>query len=293
VSILNNASGDTIIEALHVMKTTFDRDARHLLVTIAVSPEFDHHSKFGDAYRQVSEMARQAKLVEATQIMTEPGSANTHFVFTPAQEHELYANLQAGNDTTCMQLIDRMLDSMYKADATITQFRQYAEGIVARLLKITEVYRADISPDLMRLSQAYGDCFTLEQAKQFFGLFISQSAAAIRMKKHDQDHIVQFVLKYIEERYDEDLSLDAIADRLNMSSAYLSIYMKEKTGTNFTDHVNGIRIQRAKELLDGTSLNIHDIGVRIGYQNVTSFIRMFKKLTGLTPGEYRKSGTRV
>ncbi|MDF2717669.1 MAG: AraC family transcriptional regulator, partial [Paenibacillus sp.] len=75
---------------------------------------------------------------------------------------------------------------------------------------------------------------------------------------------------------------------MNMSSNYLSAYIKEKTGTNFSDHLNNVRIRQAKEMLYGTSLTIQDIGERIGYRNVTSFIRMFKKITGLTPGDYRK-----
>ncbi|SHE13007.1 Uncharacterized HTH-type transcriptional regulator ypdC [Chlamydia abortus] len=82
--------------------------------------------------------------------------------------------------------------------------------------------------------------------------------------------------------------MDSVADSLNISSNYLSILMKEKTGINFSEHLNNIRIRKAKELLESTSLSVQEVGIRIGYRNVTSFIRMFKKITGLTPGDYRK-----
>ncbi|WJH36634.1 helix-turn-helix domain-containing protein [Paenibacillus sp. CC-CFT747] len=97
-----------------------------------------------------------------------------------------------------------------------------------------------------------------------------------------------FVLEYIESRYADDLSLDQLADKLNLSMAYLSVYIKEKTGANFSEHVNAVRIRQAKEMLAATDLSVQEISARIGYRNVTSFIRMFKKITGLPPGEYRK-----
>ncbi|CAG7651050.1 helix-turn-helix domain-containing protein [Paenibacillus allorhizosphaerae] len=56
-------------------------------------------------------------------------------------------------------------------------------------------------------------------------------------------------MKCVETRYAEDISLDMLADKLNMSSTYLSVYIKEKTGANFSEHINSIRIRRAKQLL--------------------------------------------
>ena len=60
-----------------------------------------------------------------------------------------------------------------------------------------------------------------------------------------------------------------------MSPTYLSGYIKEKTGSNFSDQLNAIRITKAKELRDD-NMPIQEVGNRIGYRNVTSFIRMFK-----------------
>jgi YesN/AraC family two-component response regulator len=73
-----------------------------------------------------------------------------------------------------------------------------------------------------------------------------------------------------------------------MSPAYLSVYIKEKTGANFSDHLNEIRIRKAKELLIVTEMSIQDISLEVGYANITSFNRMFKKQIGMSPGEYRK-----
>lgn len=68
----------------------------------------------------------------------------------------------------------------------------------------------------------------------------------------------------------------------------MSSIFKEKTGINFSEYLNTLRIERAKELLTNIDLRIQDIALQVGYQNVNSFIRTFKRSSGLTPGEYRK-----
>lgn len=102
------------------------------------------------------------------------------------------------------------------------------------------------------------------------------------------DSLAGFVLDTIRNKYDQDLSLNYFSDLLGMSSTYLSTYIKEKTGRTFSDHLHHIRVGKAQEMLITTGQSINDIAVQVGYINFSSFTRMFKKQTGLTPGEYRK-----
>ncbi|MFD1954870.1 helix-turn-helix domain-containing protein [Paenibacillus thailandensis] len=104
----------------------------------------------------------------------------------------------------------------------------------------------------------------------------------------EMDSLAAFVLDMIRKRYDQDLSLHYLSDLLNMSNTYLSTYIKEKTGKTFSDHLHDVRVRKAQELLVTTNQTIHDIASQVGYVNFSSFNRMFKKHTGLTPGEYRK-----
>jgi len=83
--------------------------------------------------------------------------------------------------------------------------------------------------------------------------------------------------------------VELVAEKLNLSRAYLSTYFREKTGTTFSDYLNGVRISRAKELLRHKDVQIKAIAAEVGYLNVNSFIRMFKSVSGLTPNEYRRT----
>ncbi|MNW01185.1 HTH-type transcriptional regulator YesS [compost metagenome] len=80
-----------------------------------------------------------------------------------------------------------------------------------------------------------------------------------------------------------------MADKLHITRSYLSTYFKEKTGINFVDYVNSVRIDKAKKLLLNPAIRIQDAAQFVGYQNINSFNRMFKKSTGFTPSEFRRN----
>lgn len=93
----------------------------------------------------------------------------------------------------------------------------------------------------------------------------------------------------IDENYtDYSFSLQLVADKFGVSLSYLSQFFKEKTGSTVLDYITTLKMDKAKELLLTTSLPLKDIAEQVGYINVSSFIRRFKQLSGMTPGEYKK-----
>ncbi|MEF3306132.1 helix-turn-helix domain-containing protein [Paenibacillus sp. GYB003] len=288
--VYGEAADGELGRALGKLKTIFDRDRDHYLVTASVSSSFPAGSDFNKAYMQAMDRLKQEKLLGDMQLLWEDVPPQSHFVFTAEQEQEFYVNMREGNGAACGQLLFRMLEQMRKKEAFRSQFRIFALSAAAKIVKIAEMAKVDPSRT-ERLNAMLGEleeCWTFDDYVRFFDRFVPPAAEAVRRKREEKDPVVEFFAHYLESHYAEDLSLDTVADRMNMSSNYLSAYIKEKTGTNFSDHLNGIRIREAKDMLVRTSLSIQEIGEKIGYRNVTSFIRMFKKITGLTPGDYRK-----
>ncbi|MEK3882795.1 response regulator [Paenibacillus sp. PL2-23] len=95
-------------------------------------------------------------------------------------------------------------------------------------------------------------------------------------------------IRYIEEHLGEPLSMKEAAEQLHMNASYFSVLFKEQTGLSFTEYVTRRRIQRAKELLGGTGLSIGEIAERVGYQTDKYFVKVFRTLEGMSPGQYRK-----
>ncbi|MBW7460507.1 helix-turn-helix domain-containing protein, partial [Paenibacillus sepulcri] len=111
----------------------------------------------------------------------------------------------------------------------------------------------------------------------------------LRPGKQNQE-LIRNVKAYIEAHYHSpDLSLGLLSSEYGIHQSNLSRLFKEEIGENFVDYLARIRILRAKELLQTTVDSIQDIAGRVGYLHYFSFNRVFKKLMGLTPGEYRRS----
>jgi AraC-like DNA-binding protein len=99
------------------------------------------------------------------------------------------------------------------------------------------------------------------------------------------EHIQNYILTY----YNKDLQLSQLAKLYFLNAEYLCRLFKQETGTNFSDYVNTIRINKAKQLLTSTKYKIVDISNEVGYQNVTYFNRLFKRYTEVTPKDFRNN----
>ncbi|AIQ57074.1 helix-turn-helix domain-containing protein [Paenibacillus borealis] len=94
---------------------------------------------------------------------------------------------------------------------------------------------------------------------------------------------------YIEENFDNpDLSLKHLSDRFQISGKYASHLFKEEFNMKFVDFLTQLRMQRAEYLLATTSDNLQDIALKLGYTSSITFGRVFKRVVGVTPGDYRK-----
>lgn len=96
------------------------------------------------------------------------------------------------------------------------------------------------------------------------------------------------IMKYIQEHYAEDLSLEFLAQHFHLSSTYLSKHLKKHIGLSFKEYVTQLRIDHATELLvKNPEMSIEQIGKTLGLFSPSAFTKMFKKSMGISPREYR------
>lgn len=102
--------------------------------------------------------------------------------------------------------------------------------------------------------------------------------------------VVRAAMQYIREHYAEHISLSDVADSVYVSQWHLSKLINGCLGQSFFDILNGLRIQKAKELLMDPALRVHEIALVVGYGDVAHFSKNFKKATGVSPMEFRSQG---
>ncbi|MDF2660930.1 MAG: AraC family transcriptional regulator [Paenibacillus sp.] len=109
-----------------------------------------------------------------------------------------------------------------------------------------------------------------------------------RVQDPKYKRVVRQVEAYLLERYEEDITLQLTADRFGISPSFLSRIFKEATGRSFSDYLLEVRMNKAMEWLAHTDWPLQHISDRLTYSTVQNFSRIFKKMTGAPPGEYRR-----
>lgn len=110
----------------------------------------------------------------------------------------------------------------------------------------------------------------------------------IAAHKQEDLGISSKIREYVEDNYMKDISLSMAAEHFGYNSSYFSRLFKESIGSNFFDYVSRVRIEKSKIMLSTTNNGIQKIAGLVGYNNRSSFVRSFIKLTSITPSEYRQ-----
>lgn len=103
-----------------------------------------------------------------------------------------------------------------------------------------------------------------------------------------KDAIFQAV-NYIRRHYAQRISLDDVARHVHLNASYLSRVFKEEMQTNFVSYVNNLRVETAKKYLLDSSVPLLEVAGMVGFEEQSYFTKVFKKITGITPGRYRES----
>jgi AraC-like DNA-binding protein len=110
-------------------------------------------------------------------------------------------------------------------------------------------------------------------------------------EQNAESPLISRAKQFIAEHQTEELSLDQVAKSVHTSKFYFCKIFKKATGINFTDYLARVRTERAKNLLLNPNLRVSEIAYEVGFQSLTHFNRVFKRILGQSPTEYRSQLT--
>ena len=109
---------------------------------------------------------------------------------------------------------------------------------------------------------------------------------------HDDENQMRLIIRktksLIHEFYARGITLEEIAEKLNVTPEYLGSQFHKEMGVTFSAYMKEYRIQKAKKLLIGTNLKLYEIAEQVGYGTPKYFSKIFREITGQFPAEYRK-----
>lgn len=113
--------------------------------------------------------------------------------------------------------------------------------------------------------------------------------SAAKVKVSETDMIVRAKRYIADHCEDAELSLTEVAEYVGLNDKYFTNRFTKETGETFSSYLTALRMQKARELLKTTTFKIYEISEMVGYRNVEHFNRVFKKINGVTPAQYRKT----
>lgn len=175
---------------------------------------------------------------------------------------------------------DMFLLRMLLTDVLVAMFNAVSPGEQG-----TEVQQA-----IVATSRALQKAMTHAEAEEQMDTLIGAVAVKYTSPAEtDQPELLSRILQCVQDHFCEhDFNVSRAADLLGLSVAYLSKYFKQQTGVNLLNYLNSLRIDYAKKLMDEEQITVAEAADRAGFESANTFIRLFKKYAGDTPGNYNK-----
>lgn len=130
---------------------------------------------------------------------------------------------------------------------------------------------------------------TLDVLIDFVSEISVKTEKLVHQKIYSHNHkIIQNAVAYVQENYQRDISMEEAAERVHLSKWYFSKMFKKEMGMNYSEYITKLRIDKAQELMNQEpSIKNYEMAEQVGYTDVRYFSQLFRKITGMTPSEYR------
>ena len=208
-------------------------------------------------------------------------------------EHALINYTISGNQSKVHYILTDIFKSNFKNISfdkdLLGEYVQVFINTIKRCLQLSALSLEDVFPEgtilYLELKMCDNTTALNDKIRALFDTIIMHINAAAK----ENTLTGESFSAYITQNYTRNLSLVDVADYFGLSQPYTSKLVKQLTGTNFKEYLNQYRIDRAKKLLlQDEAVLVNDLAQQVGFTNSTSFRRVFKSITGVSPGEYRE-----
>lgn len=273
-------------------------DVMKLKVSIGISDPFNHLTGTVKAYGE-SLSALKARISLGPEIIVHYRDTVNNLV---ADQHE-YTHLKVLEErliyavremqpNSASHTIQQYLDALLYKDRYSHEHQTMLIQLVSRVLQIVQEQGGSLQKVLGGEWSVEGllHLQTREEILYWFESKLFAPLIQMLSEKSETQYIkiADRLVKIIQEKYDQEISLETCAQMLNYHPVYLSRIFKREIGVPFSEYLMDYRIKMAKIMLETTNMKVSEIGSKMQYKNDSSFIRSYKKMFNITPGQYRE-----
>lgn len=203
---------------------------------------------------------------------------------------ELVREIYDGNYEKLEQIYQSIKGIMHQEKMALDEYKHYMFMMITGMVGSYYDMTAKGIGNYDKHFPSYRNLFlltTYEEVDHYADTLVESIIEKIRIEKAGVVHgSIKNVIQYIQEHYSEDLSLNSLAETVEMNPVYLSSLFKQETGTSYVKYLTNIRLQKAMEFLQ-QGYRVAEVSEMVGYPNYRYFCDLFKKNVGVTPNEYK------
>lgn len=291
-------------EAQSFLASTYD-----IHLTIAISSIYPHIASVPQAFLEALDAMTYKLVMGGHEILAyndlhaQIHCDNPTGYYYPMQiEQQLLNALKFGELTEARQLLSEIIEKNFEgAGISVSLTKCLMLGIVTTIMKSINdtggIQDSFFIRNPKQLDRLLNSKTVQEMELQLGDMFaqVCSFTAAKRVhansvtKQRALQQLVEQVNTYIEHNYtDVNLNVTMIGNHFDRKATYLSKLFKDYVGEGLLDRINKVRIEKSKQLLKGNEQSVGDAAYGVGFNDINAFIRVFKKVEGITPGKYKE-----
>ena len=247
----------------------------------------DYKISYDEASLALKQAIHKEGIIHYSTMLDKPIDNSCEYPFK--LETQFLGYIKTGNIDNARELVNDIMSCIFNNHFNIALIKEYISQFMVVFTRA--VWQMGIDVGLYKnegMLMELNSMSELNELELWFKRNISTIIKRVELQKYKKDSgVMKQVYEYINRQYSREITLSMAAQEVGLSSQYFSKLFKEEYGVNFIDYITDKRIEHAKALLKSTNNGIKEISAMVGYTDINYFCRIFKKITGITPKQYR------
>lgn len=297
-AIVTNATDVQSLNRVLLSLVNLAEEQYNLSLVLAVGKMVSDVADVDDSYMSALNLLEYRLALGDKRIIREEDMeqlGSTSYYYPVEIEKNLIYHVLEGDVEKCEDILTHLFHVNFSELSldkhNIKDFKFAVTATVKRILKQINKTAEDIfGKDVIIYLELNAATGVGEIEKSVRDIVVSIARYVTENSKNKKRVITQSIIKYIDENYNRDISLRDVAEHFCLSEGHIGRLLKNDLNTSFKQYLNERRIEVAKTLLlSKENISVGDVASLVGCNSAMTFIRMFKKHTGISPGEYKKN----
>ena len=279
-------------EVLKCLVRHIDRNF-NLKFTVVATNVYDDVMQMPKAYRTAKKILDYKYIFKQERVIFQDRIKENSFnkYYYPIElESKLILRTLSSNEISVKRIIDEMFNEKNSSSMDKKYIKEFGVLLYNTLNRIF-IQLEEINENINVKDYNINEILAINDAALLKEVFQSKILEICKLTKIEEENDIESVKikieRYLDENYMIDISLENLADYLGHSFKYTSVLFKKVMGDNFKNYLSIYRIEKAKELMqENEGLRIKDLAELVGYNSSNTFIRIFRKYEGISPGKY-------